>query len=196
VLEAAAPLDLQMIAPSHGLIWRKNLRTIWDAYSDWAQGRCAPKIVILYETMWESTAMMADSILAGARSVSQDVNIQLLQARRNTLTRIATEMLDASAVAFGSATLNGQMMPAMAAALTYIKGLFRYMKKPAFAFGSGGWGIGGAEQIAKWFEEMNWKQVGEKTRSQWRGTPEYHKACFEAGRLLAFNALAHDTTGT
>ena len=194
VLEAALKLDITMIAPSHGLVWRKNCRTILDAYADWAQGRCEPKIVIMFDSMWESTTAMADSILAGANSVSQDINVQLLHVRRNTLAHIATEMLDASAVAFGSATLNGQMMPAMAAALTYIKGLFRYVKKPSFAFGSCGWGIGGVEQIAKWFEEVGWDQVDKLARAQWRGTPEYHKACFDAGRQLAFKALAQEKT--
>ena len=195
VLEAASQLDLDMIAPSHGLIWRKNYRTILDAYYDWAKGRCEPKIVILFDSMWESTTMMADSILAGAHSISQDINVQLLHVRRNTLSRIATEMLDASAVAFGSATLNGQMMPSMAAVLTYIKGLYRYVKKPAFAFGSCGWGIGGVEQIAKWFDEMGWMQVCNHTRAQWRATPECHKACFDAGRQLAFRAMESEKTG-
>ena len=188
-LDALSKFNIEMIAPSHGLIWRKNLKVILDAYTAWASGRCVPKIVVLYDSMWESTAQMADSILFGARTVSQDVNVQLLHARRTTLTRIATEMLDATAVAFGSATLNGQMMPAMASALNYIKGLYRYVKKPAFAFGSGGWGIGGADQIARWFEEMNWEQVGEKVRAQWRASHEYHQICMDAGKLLAHKAI-------
>jgi flavorubredoxin len=184
-LEAASKLDIQMIAPSHGLIWRKNLPAILEAYINWASGKCEPKIVVLYDSMWESTSLMADAILSGIHSVSQEINVQLLHARRNTLTRIATEMLDASAVAFGSATLNGLMMPAMASALTYIKGLYRLVKKPAFAFGSSGWSIGGVEQIAKWFEEMNWEQVDESIRAQWRPTPNQHRICFDAGRQLA-----------
>ena len=188
-LDAASKLDIQMIAPSHGLIWRKNLTAIYEAYIAWASGQCVPKIVVLFDSMWESTALMADSILSGAKSVSQDVNVQLLHARRTTLTRIATEMLDATAVAFGSATLNGQMMPAMAAALNYIKGLYRYVKKPAFAFGSGGWGIGGADQIAKWFEEMNWEQVGEKNRAKWRASYDCHQICVDAGQLLARKSM-------
>ncbi|MCL2119348.1 MAG: FprA family A-type flavoprotein [Planctomycetaceae bacterium] len=188
-LEAASQLDIQMIAPSHGLIWRKNLPAILEAYFAWASGHCVPKIVVLFDSMWESTAQMADSILAGANAVSQAVNVQLLHARRNTLTRIATEMLDASAVAFGSATLNGQMMPAMASALTYIKGLYRCVKKPAFAFGSSGWSIGGGEQNAKGFEEMNWGHVDEKARASWRATQDVHQACFNAGRRLARKAM-------
>lgn len=189
-LDAAAKLDIEMIATSHGLVWRSHIPEILEAYANWASGKCEPKIVILFDTMWESTSLMAESILAGADSVSRDVRVQLLHVRRNTLTRIATEMLDAAAVAFGSATLNGLMMPTMASALTYIKGLYRSSpKRPAFAFGSNGWGIGGAEQIVKWFEEMQWEQVCEKVRAQWRPAPEYHKACFEAGQLLAHKAL-------
>jgi len=193
-LNALSSLDIQMIAPSHGLIWRTNVPAILEAYNDWAMGRCAPKIVILFDSMWGSTSMMADSILSGAKSVSQDINVQLQHARQNSLTHIATEMLDASAVAFGSATINGQMMPAMAAALNYIKGLFRFLKKPAFAFGSGGWSIGGAEQIAKWFEEINWEQVSKTTRATWRATSEIQKACFAAGQQLAHRAIEHDQT--
>jgi len=189
-LEAAAKLDIDMLATSHGLIWRSHIPTILEAYTRWASGKCSPKVLILFDSMWESTSMMAESILAGAASVSQDVSVQMLHVRRNTLTRIATEMLDTAAVAFGSATLNGQMMPTMASVLTYIKGLYRTSsKRPAFAFGSSGWGIGGVEQIAKWFEEMQWEQVGEKARANWRPTPDDHQACFLAGQSLAQKAL-------
>ena len=185
-LEAASKLDIDTLATSHGLIWRSHIPTILEAYTNWASGKTEPKILVLFDSMWESTAMMADAILAGAGSVSPGINVQLLHVRRNTLTRIATEMLDAAAVAFGSATLNGQMMPAMASALTYIKGLYRTSpKRPAFAFGSTGWGIGGAEQVSKWFEEMQWEQVHEKTKAFWRPAQEHRQACFEAGQDLA-----------
>jgi flavorubredoxin len=189
VLNAAAKMEIEMIAPSHGLVWRKNLPAILSAYVDWASGKCLPKIVVLYDSMWESTALLADAILAGVHSVSQEVDVQMLHARRDSLTRIATELLDASAVAFGSATLNGLMMPALASALTYIKGLYRSTHKASFAFGSSGWGGGSTEQIARWFEEMNWEQVADKIRAPWRGTAEHRNACFEAGRLLAIKAM-------
>lgn len=190
-LDAAAKLNIEMIATSHGLIWRSNISKIMNAYRNWASGKCEPKILILFDTMWESTSLMADAILSGAYSVSQDINVQILHARRNTLTRIATEMLDTAAVAFGSATLNGQMMPMMASALTYLKGLYcSSPKRAAFAFGSGGWSTtGGVEQIARWFEEMQWKQVVGKLHAQWRPTSEYHNACFEAGKRLASKAI-------
>jgi flavorubredoxin len=188
-LEAGSKLAIEMIAPSHGLIWRKHLSAILDAYTNWSANKTEPKIVILYDSMWESTTRLADEVLAGINSVSQTINVQLLHARRNTLTRIATEMLDTSAVAFGSATLNSQMLPAMAAALNYIKGL-KFAKKPAFAFGSCGWGIGGAEQISKWFDEMQWEQVAKHVPCRWRPNPESKTACFEAGKLLAEKVLS------
>jgi flavorubredoxin len=188
-IELASKLDIRMIAPSHGLIWRKNIPAILEAYTAWASGKCVPKIVVLFDTMWESTAMLADAILAGAATISQEVNVQFLQARRNSLAHSAAELLDASSVAFGSATLNGQVMPSMVAAMTYVKGLFRHMKKSAFAFGSSGWGIGATEQISKWFEEIQWEQVCPKVRSQWRPNAENRQSCFEAGRLLAQKAM-------
>ncbi|MDR1493208.1 MAG: FprA family A-type flavoprotein [Planctomycetaceae bacterium] len=187
-MEAGSKLAIDMIAPSHGLIWRKNIPAILDAYANWSANQTESKIVILYDSMWESTTRLADEVLSGILSVSQTINVQLLHARRNTLTRIATEMLDAAAVAFGSATLNSQALPAMAAALTYIKGL-KFAKKPGFAFGSSGWGIGGAEQISKWFDEIQWEQVGKYVSCRWRPNDESKAACFEAGRLLAQRVL-------
>jgi len=187
-LEAASKFNVGMIAPSHGLIWRKNIPAIVNAYTGWASGKCKPKILIVYDTMWESTQIMADSIVDGILNVSQTLDVQLLHVRRNSLTRIATEILDAACVAFGSATLNTQMMPMMSSVLTYIRGL-KFSKKTALAFGSSGWGPGGAEQIDKWFEEMQWETVTAPIRSRWRPTQGIKEQCFEAGKLLAHKAL-------
>ncbi|MDR1384120.1 MAG: FprA family A-type flavoprotein [Planctomycetaceae bacterium] len=187
-MEAGSKLAIDTIAPSHGLIWRKNIPAIWNAYANWAANKTESKIVILYDSMWESTTRLADEVLAGINSVSQTINVQLLHARRNTLTRIATEMLDTAAVAFGSATLNSQMLPAMAAALTYIKGL-KFATKPGFAFGSSGWGIGGTEQISKWFDEIQWEQINKFVSCRWRPNNESKAVCFEAGKLLAQRVL-------
>ncbi|MCL2348444.1 MAG: FprA family A-type flavoprotein, partial [Planctomycetaceae bacterium] len=188
-LEEAAKLKIEMIAPSHGLIWRKHIPEIVTAYDNWSSSTYKPRVVIVYDSMWESTTQLAETILDGVNDRSQNIDVQLLHARKCSLTRIATEMLDTPAVAFGSATLNAQMMPAMSAVLTYLKGL-KFSKKAAFAFGSSGWGSGGAEQISKWFEEMQWDMVAPLARSRWRPAPEFKTLCFEAGKLLAKQAIA------
>ncbi len=183
-LEAAAALPIEMIAPSHGLIWRKNLGTILSAYRDWASGKFQRKMLILYDSMWESTWRMGEEILRAANAVSENLDVQLMHVRKTSLTRIAAEMIDCPAVAIGTSTLNTQMMPQIAAVLTYLKGL-KFREKSTFAFGSSGWGLGGPEQVHKHFEELKWNVVAEPIRAKNRPSPEILERCREAATKLA-----------
>ena len=186
-LQRVAGVEIDTIAPSHGLIWRRHGAEIVAAYRDWANHRAKPKVLVIYDTMWESTAAMAQAILAGA--TQPGVHTQLIPIRRSNLTRIASEVLDAAAVAFGSSTLNRGMMPMAAAALCYLEGL-RPLGKAALAFGSYGWGRGGPEAVDQALRRMEWDIVREPIRAHYRPTPEILAECREAGKLLAERALA------
>ena len=188
-LDAAVGLDIQMIAPSHGFVWRRNLSAILDAYRAWASGSYAAKAVVLYDSMWESTAKMAEEIVRGAREKTDKVDVVLLHVRRNPLSRIAKEMLDAPCAAIGSATLNTQMMPRMAAVLNYVKGL-KFREKSSFAFGSSGWGPGGPEGVAKWLEEVKYPVLTEPVKAVFRPTADVLAKCRAAGAVMAETALS------
>lgn len=185
-LEAAAGLDIQTISPAHGVIWRSHVAEIVEAYKKWVV--CAPesKVLVVYDSMWHSTQMMAEAILEGASQPG--VSAKLLSIRDNGLTLLATEVLDAAAIAFGSPTLNTTLMPEMAAALTYLKGL-RPTGKAGFAFGSYGWAKGGTKAVTEYLEDMKFEILREPIDAQWRPTPEVLEECCEAGRLLAKRAL-------
>jgi flavorubredoxin len=185
-LERTAELAIDMIAPSHGVIWRTHPKKILAAYRNWMECRPRPKVLVIFDTMWESTATMADAIREGA-SVD-GVQAQLISIRRSNLTRIATEVLDAAAIAFGSATLNHGMMPMAAATLSYLEGL-RPRGKSAFAFGSYGWGRGGAEGVEKQLQAIGWEILRGPILSKYRPTPEILDECRAAGRMLAEKAL-------
>lgn len=185
-LERVADLDIKMIAPSHGLIWRKDVAAIVNEYSNWANLRPKAKVLVLYDTMWESTEKMGRAILDGASS--EGVDAQLIHIRRSNLTHIASEVLEAGALAVGSSTLNGGMMPMMEAVLSYLRGL-KPGGKAAFSFGSYGWGKGGPEAINSYFEEMKWEILQEPLRIQFRPTAEVLETCRVAGKQLADRAL-------
>jgi flavorubredoxin len=186
-LARVAGLKIDMIAPSHGLIWRRHGAEIIAAYRDWANHRAKPKVLVIYDTMWESTTAMAQAILSGA--TQPGVHTQLIPIRRSNLTRIAGEVLDAAAIAFGSSTLNRGMMPAAAAALCYLEGL-RPEGKAALSFGSYGWGRGGPEAVDQALRRMQWEIVREPIRAHYRPTPEILAECGQAGQLLAERAAA------
>ncbi|MDR0705552.1 MAG: flavodoxin domain-containing protein [Planctomycetaceae bacterium] len=187
-LEVAAKIPIKMIAPSHGLIWRTNIPKIVEAYQDWAGGKYAPKVLILFDSMWDSTAQMAEAILDGAVQESDNVDVQLMHVRRTALTRIAAEMLDAAAVALGSSTLNLQIMPQMASVTTYVRGL-KFTSKTAIAFGSYGWAHAGSDQLDRWIEETGWTRLSQPIDSKFRPTHDILEKCRNAGRQLAQAAL-------
>jgi flavorubredoxin len=186
-LERVKELDVEMIAPSHGIIWRRHAGEILAAYRQWMDCTPQPKVLVVYDSMWENTGAMAQAILEGA--AQPGVQVKLIHLRRSNLTRLATEVLDAAAVAFGSATLNHNMMPAAAAALCYLEGL-KPRGKCGFAFGSYGWGKGGTENVDKRLREIGWEILREPIRAKYRPTTEILEQCRQAGKLLAEKALA------
>ncbi|MDZ7619437.1 MAG: flavodoxin domain-containing protein, partial [Patescibacteria group bacterium] len=185
-MEKAATLPIAMIAPAHGLIWRTHVKTILDAYTDWAVCRPAAKVLVVYDSMWESTSSMAEAIAEGATQTG--VAVLPMHVRRTSLTRIATESLDCAVVAVGSATLNRGVMPAAAAAMNYLEGL-RPTGKAAMAFGCYGWGKGAPEAIDAWLDGMPWQKLREPIRCQYRATPDVLDECRAAGRMLAEKAV-------
>ena len=186
-LAEAANLPIEIIAPSHGVIWRKHLDTILAAYENWVTCKPEPKVVLVYDTMYKSTEIMAKAILDGALTL--DVRAKLINVHASHITEVATQMLDAGAAAFGSPTLNGTLMPQMAAALTYLKGL-RPANKAGFAFGSYGWAQAGTKDIDEYLKAMKFKILREPICSQFVPTAETLAECREAGILLAKTAMA------
>lgn len=186
ILHEAEGLEIDIIAPSHGVIWRSHVKEILDAYHNWAECKAVAKVIILFDSMWNSTGMMADAIYEGA--LHSEVEVKLFNVRRTSLTMLATEFLDCAVVACGSSTLNQGMMPMVSAALTYIKGL-KPTGKAGFAFGSYGWSKSGAEGIEEILKDMKFEILREPLVTKYRPDEEALKACYEAGQMLAKKAI-------
>ena len=181
-MERAAELHIEMIAPSHGVIWRSHIREVFEAYQKWVVCKPAPKVIVLYASMWQSTDKMAHAILEGAQECN--VEAQFFNVDTTHSTRIVTEVLDCAAIAIGSPTLNNSLMPAMAGALCYMSGL-RPTNKRGFAFGSYGWSKrGGASAVEASMKEMKIDIMRDPIRAQYVPTPEVLEECREAGRQM------------
>lgn len=176
-------LEIDMIAPDHGLIWRKEPGKILAAYDRWSRQEAADKAVILYDTMWHSTEKMAKAIAEGLSDAGIET-VKLLHVRKNHRSDIMTEILDAHAVILGSPTLNNNMMPAMADVLTYMKGL-RPKDKIGAAFGSFGWSGEAAKQLTELMQEMHFTVVGEPLKIKNVPTEEMLTGCIGLGQAVA-----------
>jgi len=185
-LEAAKDLHIETIAPSHGIIWREHIAEILKAYADWAACKPTPKVLVLYDTMWHSTEIMAQAVCRGV--VEAGAECKLLKVSANDLTDLATEMLDAACVAVGTPTLNNWMMPSVAAFLTYIAGL-KPSNKAGFTFGSYGWSGGGAKQASEILAKATVEIVAEPITCVYRPDDAVIRLCQEMGNKLAQRAL-------
>jgi flavorubredoxin len=138
-------VEVDMIAPSHGMIWRANPSQIVNAYTKWVAGVWQPRVVIVYDTMWSSTGLLAKAIAEGI--ASQGVEVEVYKLGSANQTEIITSLLDARAVLIGSPTLNNGLFPTVAGFLAYMKGL-KPRNKLGAAFSSYGWS-GGAKKEAE-----------------------------------------------
>lgn len=175
-------LKIGMIAPDHGLIWRDNPMQIVAAYADWAKQIPKQKAVIVYDSMWNSTATMAKAISDGL--IEGGISTRLMDLRSDHRSDVITEILDSKAVIVGSSTLNNGMLPRMADMLCYMKGL-RPMNKIGAAFGSYGWSGEAVRLITKALEEMKMKVVGQGVSLQFIPDHEGLRKCVELGREIA-----------
>ncbi|SPF44478.1 Nitric oxide reductase [Syntrophobacter sp. SbD1] len=179
-------LDVDMIAPDHGLIWRRDPAGIIKAYQRWSRQECGAKALVIYDTMWQATERMASAIAEGLKEGGLD--FKLLNLKLNHRSDIMTEVLDSRALVLGSATINNGMMPAMADLLSYMKGL-RPAGKVGAAFGSYGWSGEAVKLLSEAMREMNITLIGEGVRVRYSPKREDLDKCVELGRQVARAAL-------
>lgn len=179
-------LKLALVAPSHGVIWRSHFGQIVAAYQSWMVCKPAKKVIVVYNSMWNSTRLMAEEVAAGAEE--SPVEVKLIDAAATSDTQIVTDVMDCAAFAAGSPTLNMGVMPRMAATLTYLRGL-RPVGKAGFAFGSYGWAPKGVEEVAGYLQSMQMKPVCEPVSCRFAPDAATLAKLRAAGRALAEVAL-------
>ena len=168
-LAALGNLDIEMIAPSHGIIWQKHRLEILKAYQKWANHQTEPKAVIIYDTMWGSTKKIAFALQAGLAEAGIPVSMRCLKT--NHISAVMPDVLEAKAILIGSPTLNNSLLPSVSAFLTYLKGL-RPKERIGFVFGSYGWGGQAVKEIEEVVNFLGWHQPLESINIQYLPDPE------------------------
>ena len=147
-LKALDGLDIKLIATGHGIIWRTHIDKILDLYRRWSSGTVDERAVVVFDSMWHSTEILARTI---AEAFAQrKIPAAFYDLKVTPMSDIVTDIFTSKYLAVGSPTINNQMMPTVAAFLCYIKGL-RPVNHKAFAFGSYGWG---GQSIAQVEDEL------------------------------------------
>jgi flavorubredoxin len=179
---ASSGIDIKIIAPDHGPVWRTDIGHIIDLYSVWTKQKPTAKAVIVYATMWHSTELMARAISEGL--ADSGITVKFMSMDNVHRSDVVYELLEAGALLAGSPTLNNNMLPQMADVLTYLKGL-KPLNLIGQSFGSYGWSGESANQIKDILTEMKVELVAEPLRTKHVPDADVLRSCYELGRITA-----------
>ena len=174
-------LEIDMIAPDHGIIWRTHSDEILQSYLDMANSKTSPAVVVIYDTMWQSTELMTIPIVSGIRDAGVDCRVIKLRA---TPTSFAIkEFFKARGCLIGTPTLNNVMFPSVAEFLHHLGGL-RPKDRIMGAFGSFGWGGGAVKEAYDRFSQMGLETVGPGVQVLYKPSADDERQCYEFGKLF------------
>ncbi len=179
------PVDI--IAPSHGIIWRKDPLQIVNKYYEWASGGNDGSAVIIYDTMWNATEKMAQAIAEGL--AKEGVKFKLFNMAVSDRNDVLTEVFKTRGIIIGSPTLNNGLLPTIKPILEDLKGL-KFKNKVGAAFGSYGWSGENVKLIEETLEKAKVKILQEGIKFKWQPTKEELEKCVEFGRAFAVKMKA------
>lgn len=178
----ALNLPIDMIAPSHGVIWRKDPMQIVDKYYQWSQDYNEGYAVIVYDTMYEATKTMAEAIAEGLRK--KGIQYKMFNASVSDQSDLITDIFKAKALLVGSCTVNNTVLRAIAGLLDEIKG-HKFKGKLGAGFGSYGWSGEAPKHISRSLEESELKIPMEPLMFKYRLTEDELAQCEAFGAKFA-----------
>ena len=164
IVKLNIPID--MIAPSHGVIWRDNPLQIVEKYAQWAQEYQEDQLTIVYDTMWEGTTRIAHAIAEQAGRVSPDTEVKVFNISKTDKNEIMTEVFKSRAIAVGSPTVSSTILSSVAGWLHFLSSL-KFKNKKAAVFGCYGWSGEGNKVLTEELNKAGFHVVEESIRSQW-----------------------------
>ncbi|MEI6602583.1 MAG: flavodoxin domain-containing protein [Clostridia bacterium] len=175
----ALNLDIDMIAPSHGVIWRTYPGKIIEHYLKWVEGAGDGSVSVIFETMYDSTRQMADEIAKGLQEAGVKYKIwNVATADRSDL---LAEIYKSSGVIVGSCTVLNGALRETTSLLEDMK-MLKFKGKMAGAYGSYGWSGEAPKQIFEKLQLMGMTLVGEPIRVKYRPDAETLAQLVQYGR--------------
>ena len=179
-------LPISMICPSHGVIWRDDPLQIVTQYLEWTKNYQENQVTIIYDTMWNATRKMAESIAAGLRMSNPELTVKLFNSARSDKTDIIAEVFRSKAVIVGSPTVNNGYLSSIAGILEEMKGM-KFKNKKAVAFGSYGWSGEVLKLLTEELQKGGFEIMDDGIRLLWTPDEESLGQCVEMGKRIGEN---------
>ena len=176
-------LPVDVICTSHGVIWRDNPVQIVQQYLKWADRYRENQITVAYDTMWNGTRVMAETIAAGLCAADPAAVVKLFNLAKSDRNDVITEIFKSKAILVGSPTINRGVLTSIAGLLEEMKGL-KFKGKKAAAFGCYGWSGESVKTIREQLAAAGFEVVDEGIRSLWNPDKDALSACHDYGKAL------------
>lgn len=183
LLKKAASLDIEMICPLHGPIWRKDLGLLLEKYQKWSTYEPEDKtVMIAYATMYGNTENAAN-VLAGMLADKGVKNIAMYDVSETDVSELVAESFRCSHLVLAAPTYNSRIQPKMEAYLSDIKAL-NLQNRTVAVIDNGTWAATAGKQMIGTLEGMKNMTILENTISI--------KSALAENQLGALEALADE----
>jgi anaerobic nitric oxide reductase flavorubredoxin len=163
---AGFDLTFDIIAPSHGAIWRDDPLQIVEKYAVWADAYQEDQVTVAYDTMWEGTTKIAHRIAEEINRQSPGTVVKVFNIAKADKNEVMTEVFKSKAIAVGSPTVSNSILSSVAGWMEFLKQL-KFKGKKAAAFGCYGWSGESVKILQQRLAEAGFEVIGEDIRSQW-----------------------------
>ena len=181
---SALGLPIDMIATSHGVIWRNDPLQIVEKYAEWADAYQENQITIVYDTMWNGTRVLAENIARGIQLADPDVTVKLHNLPKSDPNDVITEVFKSKLVVVGSPTINNGILHSVAGFAHLLKEL-KFKNKKAAAFGCYGWSGESIKILSELLQNAGFEVIDAGFRSQWNPDPDRQQEAVEFGKRIA-----------
>jgi len=181
VLALNLPIDI--IATSHGIIWRDNPAQIVEAYHKWSQNYQEDQVTVIYDTMWEGTEKLAHRIVREISLLSPETRVKQYNISKTDKNDIMTQVFKSKAIAVGSPTVHQGILSSVGGWLEFLKEL-KFKNKKAAVFGCYGWSGEATKVLRKELGEAGFDVVEPEIRCSWNPRPEDLEQAKEIAKAL------------
>jgi anaerobic nitric oxide reductase flavorubredoxin len=182
----ALGLPIDILATSHGVIWRDNPMQIVEKYAVWAQDYQENQITIVYDTMSNGTKHLAEKISEGIQLADPEITIKIYNIAKSDQNDVITEVFKSKTVVMGSPTISNSMLHTMAGIIHLMKEM-KFKNKKAAVFGCYGWSGESTKALKKHLESAGFEVMDEELRIQWQPDEEQQLQAIEFGKKIVMN---------
>ena len=154
-LKKLGSVDIETVAPTHGLVWRNEPSTILEHYDKWSSMEGEKGVTIIYGSMYGNTREMMESVAKGVKSVGCK-NFKVLDASRKNLSFLLKEAWRRKGLIIGSPTYDARIFPPVDQFMNIVQKK-RLQNRVAGVFGSYGWSGGAVDKIKSSMEKLGWE---------------------------------------